>query len=169
MSVRIRLVTPTDADAIRAIRLRALADTPLAFGSTLARETAFPPERWTAWARDSAAAGTQATYFAVDEATGAPVGLVFGLIDADDPSLAHLFSMWVAPEARGTGAGGALVAAIVAWATERGARTMRTSVTVGNDGAARLYARAGFADSGIREPLGHSDAQIVVLERPLAS
>jgi ribosomal protein S18 acetylase RimI-like enzyme len=167
--VRIRLVTADDADAIRAIRLRALADTPLAFGSTLARETAYPPERWAAWARDSAAAETEATYFAVEETTDAPVGLVFGLIDPDDATLAHLFAMWVAPEARRGGAGAALVDAIVAWATARGARTMRMAVTLGNEGAARLYERAGFVDTGVREPLGHSDAETAILERPLAA
>jgi len=173
-AVRIRLVTSADAEAIRDIRLRALADAPLAFGSTLAREAAYPPERWANWARDSARAETQATYFAVAAASeaggagGGPVGLVFGVIDAEDPALAHLFSMWVAPEARRTGAGGALVDAIVAWASARGARTMRTAVTLGNDGAARLYERAGFRNTGLLEPLGHSDAEIAVLERPLA-
>jgi ribosomal protein S18 acetylase RimI-like enzyme len=167
--VRIRLIASDEAETLRDVRLRALADTPLAFGSTLARESAYPPERWAAWARDSAQAQSQATFFAVDEASQAAVGLVFGLVDAEDPTLAHMFSMWVAPEARRTGAGGALVEAIVAWATARGVRRMRTAVTIGNDGAARLYERAGFRDTGVREPLGHSDAELVVLERALAA
>ena len=55
----------------------------------------------------------------------------------------------------------------MAWASERGARTMRTAVTIGNAAAARLYERAGFRDTGLREPLGHSDSQTAVLERPL--
>jgi ribosomal protein S18 acetylase RimI-like enzyme len=42
-----------------------------------------------------------------------------------------------------------------------------TQVTVGNDAALRLYQRAGFADTGEREPLGHSDAMAIVLGRPL--
>jgi GNAT superfamily N-acetyltransferase len=75
--------------------------------------------------------------------------------------------MWVAPEARGSGAGRALVEAVVAWATERGAKRLTTSVTEGNAAGAALYAAAGFADTGRREPLGHSDAVVAVVERPL--
>jgi ribosomal protein S18 acetylase RimI-like enzyme len=163
--VRVRRVRADEADTLRAVRLRALADTPLAFGSTHAREAAHPPERWLAWARDSAAGSAQATFLAVDGAD-APVGLAFAVIDAG-AGHAHLYSMWVAPEARGCGAGAALVAAVLEWTRAGGARTLRTSVTVGNDAAARLYERAGFRDTGAREPLGHSDAEVAVLERDL--
>jgi GNAT superfamily N-acetyltransferase len=75
--------------------------------------------------------------------------------------------MWVAPEARMAGAGGALVEAVAEWAADHGAHVLRTSVTVGNDGAAQLYERSGFRATGEREPLGHSDAEVAVLERPL--
>jgi ribosomal protein S18 acetylase RimI-like enzyme len=166
--VRVRRIRPDEAHALRDVRLRALADEPLAFGSTQAREAAYPAERWAAWARDSADGPTQATYFAtVERDDDAPVGMAFAVVDADDGTLAHLFAMWVAPEARGTGAGGALVAAVAEWATAHGARTLRTAVTVGNERAARLYERAGFRDTGIREPLGHSNGMTTVLERRL--
>jgi len=75
--------------------------------------------------------------------------------------------MWVARDARGTGAGTALVDAVVAWATDRGAERLTTSVTEGNAAATVLYAAAGFADTGRREPLGHSGAVVAVLERAL--
>ena len=97
-----------------------------------------------------------------------PVGLAFAKIADDDPHDAHLYAMWVAPEARGTGAAAALVDAVVAWTTAQGARTLHTNVTTGNEPAARLYARAGFRDTGRREPLGHSGAETAVLERALA-
>jgi GNAT superfamily N-acetyltransferase len=109
--VRVRRIRPDEAHALRDVRLRALADEPLAFGSTQAREAAYPAEQWAAWARDSADGPTQATYFAtVEPDDGTPVGMAFAVVHADDATLAHLFAMWVAPEARGTGAGGALVA-----------------------------------------------------------
>jgi GNAT superfamily N-acetyltransferase len=80
--------------------------------------------------------------------------------------------MWVAPEARRTGAATKLIEAVAAWATGRGARTLRTSVTVGNAGAENLYARAGFADTGERKPLDHEDvdtgAVVAELTRSLA-
>jgi ribosomal protein S18 acetylase RimI-like enzyme len=167
---RVRRIRAGEAEALRAVRLRALADTPLAFGSTHAREAAYPPERWEEWARESAAGPRQAWFLAVaedaDAATDpAPVGLAFAVIDADDPERAHLFSMWVAPETRGTGAASALVDAAIAWTAARGARTLHTAVTIGNEPAARLYARAGFVDTGRREPLGHSDSETALLER----
>ena len=109
----------------------------------------------------------QATYLALDARDDTPVGLAFAVIDTEDATLARLFSMWVAPEARGSGAGGALVRAVVDWTAAHGARMLRTAVTLGNDPAARLYDRAGFVDSGVREPLGHSDAEVAVLERRL--
>jgi RimJ/RimL family protein N-acetyltransferase len=166
---RVRRIRPDDAEAVRAVRLRALADTPLAFGSTHAREVAYPPERWEQWARESAGGDEQATFFAVGAADDRPVGLAYARIDADDRSVAHLFSMWVAPEARGTGAAKALVDAVIQWTTAAGARALHTAVTIGNDAAARLYARAGFADTGQREPLGHSGGEVALLERVLAA
>jgi ribosomal protein S18 acetylase RimI-like enzyme len=163
--VGVRRLRAGEAEFLRDIRLRALADTPLAFGSTHAREAAYPPERWQAWARDSAAGAAQATFVAVDR-TDAPLGLAFAVVDAD-AGRADLYSMWVAPEGRGRGAGAALVAAVVGWTRASGARTLRTAVTVGNDAAARLYERAGFRDTGARESLGHSGAKVAVLERDL--
>jgi len=178
---RIRRVRADEAAALRAIRLRALADTPLAFGSTHAREAAYPPERWEQWARESAAGGRQATFLAIGGGSGdaegthdapatgdAPVGLAFAVVD-DDTKDAHLYSMWVAPEARGMGAAAALVDAVVWWTAAQGARVLKTAVTTGNEAAARLYARAGFRDTGRREPLGHSDAETAVLERTLGA
>jgi lactoylglutathione lyase len=164
---QVRRIRAGEADALRAIRLRALADTPLAFGSTHAREAAFPPEHWEQWAREGAAGAQKAWFLATDPTTDdAPVGLVFAAID-DETKDAHLYSMWVAPEARGTGTAAALVDATIAWTTAQGAGTLLTAVTLGNEPAARFYARAGFEDTGRREPLGHSDAQVALLERPL--
>jgi ribosomal protein S18 acetylase RimI-like enzyme len=165
--VRVRRIRAGEADALRDIRLRALADEPLAFGSTHAREAGYPPEQWAAWTRDSAEGRRQVTYFATADADDAPRGMAFAVIDDDDAGLAHLFAVWVAPEARRTGAGAALVAAVIEWATAQGAQTLRTAVTIGNDRAAHLYERAGFRDTGVREPLGHSDGVTAVLERRL--
>jgi ribosomal protein S18 acetylase RimI-like enzyme len=158
----IRQVTPDDVALMRDLRLRALQDAPMAFGSTYARELAFDPEVWEQRVRENAA-GERSVAFVADPSAGMAVGA----IDDDDSGLAYLRGMWVAPEARGGGTGRALADAVVAWAGDRGARRMVTQVTEGNDGALRLYTAAGFADTGEREPLGHSDAMTVVLERAL--
>jgi ribosomal protein S18 acetylase RimI-like enzyme len=162
MSPTVRRLGADEAGLLRDLRLRALGDAPMAFGSTLAREEAYTPQEWARWATDAAAGERQAVFIAEPAA-----GLASGVIDDDEPTLAHLYAMWVAPDGRGTGAGRALVDAVVAWAAERGAVRLTTSVTEGNLAGAALYAAAGFADTGRREPLGHSDAIVAVLERAL--
>ena len=153
---------PTMLDLMRELRLRALRDAPLAFGSTYEREAAFERELWEQRVRANAE-GRQRVGFVLEPAAGMAVGGIH-----DDPEVAQLYGMWVAPEARGGGAGRALVDAVIAWAADRGARRLVTQVTEGNEAALRLYERAGFADTGEREPLGHSDGVTIVLERALS-
>ncbi len=167
MTAPVRRVRADEVDLVREVRLRALRDAPLAFGSTAAREEADEAAEWERRVAAAAAGERQVTFVVAAEGAAAADGLAVGALDDDDPALAHLYSMWVAARARGAGTGSALVDAVVAWATERGARRIETSVTEGNAAAAALYAAAGFADTGRREPLGHSDAVVAVLERPL--
>jgi ribosomal protein S18 acetylase RimI-like enzyme len=163
MTPRIRRIAPGEAELLRELRLRSLREDPLAFGSTYEREAAPGARDWERWAAQGAAGERQA-FFVVEPADG----LASGAIHDPDESVAHLYGVWVAPEARGTGAGRALINAVVQWAAAAGARRLVASVTEGNDAAARLYAGAGFVDTGVREPLGHSGATVAVLERVLA-
>lgn len=79
---------------------------------------------------------------------GASLGVVgVGQPPEDDPE-AHLWGMWVAPEARGTGAGVALIDACVAWARTRGCSELRLDVKRTNAPAIALYARRGFVAAG---------------------
>ncbi len=158
MSATVRRLGAHEAGLLRDVRLRALRDAPMAFGSTLAREESYGPEKWERWAAESASGERQVIFIAEPAA-----GMASGVIDDEDTALAHLYAMWVAPDARGTGAGKALLEGVVAWATER----LTTSVADGNTTAAGLYTAGGFADTGRREPPGHSDAVVAVFERPL--
>jgi ribosomal protein S18 acetylase RimI-like enzyme len=162
MSVTVRRVRADEVDPMRDLRLRALQDAPLAFGSTYAREAAFERELWQQRTRENAA-GERSIAFVLEPWAGMAVGAIHD----DEPGIAHLYGMWVAPEARGAGAGRALVEAVIAWATERGATRLTTSVEESNAMASALYTRAGFIDTGRREPLGHSDATVFVLDRAL--
>ena len=164
----VRRISPGEGETLRAIRLRALADAPLAFGSTHAREAAYPPERWRDWAEASSAGGGQAFFFAVDETSGAPVGLASGVIWEAEPETAHLYAMWVAPEARGQGVGAALVAAVEGWARGKGYMRMGLGVTSTNEPAIRLYTRMGFIDLGDTYPLREgSDLVIRIMGKQL--
>lgn len=89
--------------------------------------------------------------------------MVTGLRDIDDPSLAHLVAMWVAPEARGRGAADRLVAGVVGWARGEGFSAVRLRVTDGNFRAEKLYERHGFQRTGatfLRERDGLTEVEM---------
>ena len=98
MSATVRRLGAGEADLLRDLRLRALGDAPMAFGSTLAREEAFTSDVWETRAAAGAAGDVQVVFVAEPEA-----GLAMGRLEDDDPTTAGLYSMWVAPHARGEG------------------------------------------------------------------
>jgi ribosomal protein S18 acetylase RimI-like enzyme len=135
----------------RDLRLGALADAPDAFARTLAEEQGRSDAEWSQML--SASTGSPSQISLVAEWGERPVGLAYGRLAAEDPEIAHLYSMWVAPSARRSGVGRALVGAVVAWARSAKARTLVLQVTEGNAPAATLYERAGFARTEQRSAL----------------
>jgi ribosomal protein S18 acetylase RimI-like enzyme len=149
--VQLRPLARHEYELMRTLRLRMLEDAPDAFTVTAESERGRPM----AWWRDRLTSATSdpKRLHLVVEVDGEPIGSVLGVIDAFDRSLAHLYALWVDPKARRTGAATALVERIFEWARDRGANAIELSVTIGNDAAIRLYERAGFVDTGEREPL----------------
>jgi hypothetical protein len=84
-------------ERLRAIRLRALADTPDAFGTLLADALAFSDDQWQQQARD------MTTFVVVD--AGADLAMVRCGADREAGE-GWVLSVWCAPEARGRGFGG---------------------------------------------------------------
>jgi dihydropteroate synthase len=130
------------------LRLRALGESPGAFSTSLAEALALPATAWTALGEPRP---DRALFLA--ERDGAPVGMarVERGTEPDhraDPARAELFSMWVAPEARGAGVARALVAAAIAWARRRAALELGLDVVEANAPARALYASCGFVDVG---------------------
>lgn len=160
--MEVRRVTGDEWQALRDVRLRALADAPDAFGTTHAEASARPEEWWRDWAAKSADGDTQAMVLAWDEAEAVGIAGVFF-----EEGVWHVISMWVERRVRGAGVGRALLVAVVAWARAHGGDTIRLSVTDGNDSARRLYERYGFRDTGVTEPL-RSNPSLVVRELELA-
>lgn len=147
----VRRLRADDWPVYRNLRLRALADSPDAFGSTWEVEHVRPDEHWAG--RLSAAVTSPWQLPLVAEEGAALVGLVWGRVEDAQPETAHVFQMWVAPEARSRGCGTVLLQTVVDWARDLNARTVSLRVTCGDTAARRLYERAGFTPVGDPEPL----------------
>lgn len=151
MSIAVRRFAPDEWRIYRELRLRALADSPDAFGSTYAREVARTDTEWAE--RLHVGANTDAQLPLVAFSGETAVGLAWARRDEHDLALAHLFQVWVSPTHRGQGAGRLLMNAVVAWARGLGLRTLRLGVTPSHPAALQLYRRAGFENAGNAEPL----------------
>jgi RimJ/RimL family protein N-acetyltransferase len=150
--ITISRVQPEDVKRYRAVRLRALEDTPSAFATTLEEAAQFPDEEWRRRV-DNASTGPDSTLYLAVDSTGADVGMVAAIRNTVDPSTAELISMWVAPGARRSGAGAELVRRVIDWASESSYRRVELWVTRGNAAAERLYRKLGFAETGDIKPL----------------
>lgn len=147
--VTIESVTVQLAMVFKAARLRALEESPRAFSSTYAKEAHFPDEEWIS--RASRWNGEKSIlYMAIDG--GEPCGIAGVMVEAEQPTVAVLISMWTAPTHRRSGVGQMLVNQVLAWCRARGVGTLRLLVTSGNDGAERFYERLGFSRTGRMEP-----------------
>lgn len=150
-SITIRPFAADEWPLYKALRLRSLADSPGAFGSTLELESLRADDVWADRLRSGATSGKDAALVA--RVGDVPSGLVWAKEDAAAPDHVNVFQMWVAPEARGLGVGKALLDAALDWSRGRGAKVVQLGVAEGDTPANRLYRRAGFVAVGDPEPL----------------
>jgi ribosomal protein S18 acetylase RimI-like enzyme len=146
--MEVRQIGAADWEALRRLRLRALADAPGAFASTLEAELAFGDDIWRQRAGKDPAAAT----FIASE-SGDDIGLARIFAEPDPPGRTHLVSMWVDPGHRRRGVARALIDRAIGWATEYQAEEVILWVADQNAAARRLYERAGFRPTGERQPL----------------
>ena len=165
--MQVHRVAAEEWQQVRDLRLRALLDSPDAFGSTYAREVAEPDSSWRRWATGWEGVADQAVFAALD-LNGAWRGIALS-VHADRASdTANLYAMWVEPAGRRRGAGRALVEAVAGWAGSSGLRRIRLGATVSNAGAVDFYRSCGFSDTGERGPLREgSDLEVATMERLL--
>jgi GNAT superfamily N-acetyltransferase len=143
-AVTVRQTTEDDWKAWRDLRLRALQDTPTAFGSTYDREATFTEDDWKDRLRNPESASLLA--FVDDVAVGMGGGF------RDLPGWLHVVAMWTDPSWRGHGAGRAVLEHLKSWSAAQGLR-VHLDVETSNQGARRLYERAGFVATGETRPL----------------
>jgi GNAT superfamily N-acetyltransferase len=149
----VRRIGSDDWATLRDLRLSGLLQAPQAYGSTFTREVDRDDAAWRLFAGRGA-------WFAVDD-DGRAVGLVCGLDpEARGSADAGLVGMWVEPDWWGTGAGGALLDAVIGWARDIGAPGLALEVADGNERAQAFYARAGFVPTGHSEPLSSDTTRL---------
>ena len=150
-------ITVENAFVFKEVRLRALRDTPSAFGSTYARESQLTDAEWIERAnRWNGEKGIG--FLAMDEEVAC--GIAGSFLDENTATRAHLISMWTAPTHRRHGVGRLLVDEVAAWARLRGARTLQLMVTSVNEPAMRFYERLGFVRTGRTEPYPNDPAVV---------
>lgn len=151
MPITVDTLIPEQARQYRDLMLEAYAQAPDAFTST-AEERAAEPESW--WVKRIADSSGLSVVFGafVDRNLVGTVALEFSA-KPKTRHKAHLMGMYVAPAARGTGAGTQLVQAAIEFARARAGTTVITlTVTEGNETAIGLYCGAGFVAFGT-EPM----------------
>lgn len=162
----IRRLRADEWQELRELRLRALADAPQAFAFTLGEAERQSDAEW----RDAAhrgAAGDRQSTFVADEG-GRFVGMAIGRFpDPDDPELVNLIAMWVDPMARRKGLGTRLVNAVLRWAAERGARTVRLGVNESDERAVAFYRALGFKATGRREAI-FAERGVLISDEPIS-
>ena len=152
-TVSIRPLAPADFAAYRSVRLRALAEHPDAFTSSAAEEASAEGDaRMAQRLSPTPHSPHDGVLGAFHGAT--LVGTVGLTVDmrAKARHRGHVVGMYVVPEHKGKGIGHALLAAQIERARGvPGLAALTLTVTAGNDGARRLYERAGFTVVG-RDP-----------------
>src|SRR5580765_967342 len=146
----LRRLGPDDWETFRDIRLRALADAPDAFGSTLERELAYGESDWRRL--------LSGPVVVVEDPGPVSVG---GAFDRDGEL--HVWGMWTDPAHRGHGHARAVLDALLP-----PDRPARLDLNLTNLRARAAYERYGFVGTGRIEPLRPgSDQQLesMVLRR----
>ena len=131
----LRRLGPDDWEAFREIRLRSLADSPDAFGSTWEREQSFTEDDWRRRLRGPV--------YAVTDPGPVAVG---GLFDND--GVFQVWGMWTDPAHRHRGHARRILDALIAPDVDA-----VLDVNVANDAARAAYERYGFVRTGRLEPL----------------
>lgn len=159
----VRPATPADVPAITRVYNEGIADRQ----ATLETEPRDEAER-AAWLADRDARHP----VLVAERDGRVVG--WGSLNRFNPRPAYRhvadFSVYVGREARGTGAGSALLAALVETATALGYHKLVLAALPFNAAGMRLYARMGFREVGTYREQGLLDGRwvdVVLMERLL--
>jgi GNAT superfamily N-acetyltransferase len=166
MGISVRRTTADDWERLRAVRLQALQDTPIAYLQTYERALELGEDDWREYASRGQATN-RTTVVAVDDDTGEFVGMMGGAVDRSGGS-PYLVAVFVAPGYRGKSRGvtDLLLAAVEDWARAHG-DTLQLDVHEDNERAKRYYESRGFVFTGrsIPYPLDQSRRELNMVKR----
>ncbi len=148
----IRRAETADAGRARALRLEMLADTPLAYLTTLDQVAEMPHAEFVGRIT-RAATGTQIAHFIAALPDRRLVGQVVAIENAENPDVTRLIAVYVSPSHRGGGVLAGLVEVAAAWSLECGRKRLELEVVTTNGRASRAYRKLGFEDVG--DPIPH--------------
>ena len=163
MTATVRRVVPGDWPALRALRLEALRDAPLAFCERHADALAKGDDEWRYRASRGSEGGDSCQLFALLD--GELVGTAVTFPDREDGEVWWVASVYVRPSARGSGLLERLLDGLAGHAASRGARWLRLQVHEDNLRARAAYARLGFVETGQREPYPLGDGDELTMDR----
>lgn len=144
--VTVTTVEPHEWRLVKDLRLRALAESPHSFGSSLQQEVAYGEDDWKALM-------ARGRWFHAT-AGGASIGMTAVLTnELRRGGNAHMISFWVDPANRGSGTASALLDAAREAARAIGAAKLVLWVADESRAARRFYTRMGFLATGHRQPL----------------
>ena len=149
MTLALRRPGADDWRALRAIRLRALADAPGSFFRSFAEDEAQPDAHWQAMLVSS----TTALWGAFD--SDRIVGLTGAFRDRDDPSgrTAAFGMTWLDPAYRGQGVSRLYYDARIVWARAQGFAWIEVGHRASNAASGAAMRRAGFVPTTRRAHL----------------
>ncbi|KAK0758747.1 hypothetical protein N5P37_008230 [Trichoderma harzianum] len=139
--MEIRTLSADDWESWKAVRLRALANAPDAFGSGLNDWVNAPESQWRS--RLSIRNAIDLVAYRIDETAGdRAVGMATGIPTGNGG--AEIISMWVDPGFRGRGLASSLIGSIASWAVQSGFIELRLAVRPDNAIAQSVYQRNSF-------------------------
>jgi ribosomal protein S18 acetylase RimI-like enzyme len=167
MIVQVRALRTDEGMLWKDLRLKALAESPDAFATTLESQRHHPDSEWLEMIATTAA--SEIAESLVAELAGQPAGIARCRLAAEDRTTGHIHSMWVDPQFRRRGVGGALLTFALSWLEQRGALSAELGVNERNDAAAALYRASGFAFTGATEPLREGSSQRIAVMKSALS
>jgi RimJ/RimL family protein N-acetyltransferase len=147
----VRRVRAADWPLLKAQRIAMVADTPIAYGETLAQAEARPDEHWQDKAASQDHGGWMTKLLAFTE-SGELAGAAGGWADESCAPRTFVVGVYISPAYRGRGLLATLVQRIGEWSVEHGRPELVLEVARENPRAVAAYSKLGFTATGESHP-----------------